>query len=89
MYEFIKKGRKHTWSISCQLDLFDKLVKHIVLYGCEVWGFGNNEILELVQLKFVNYILLHFKTTTPNWIVYGELGRYPVDSDIKLRMIFY
>ena len=44
MYEFIKKGRKHTWSIICQLDLLDKLVKHIVSYGCEVWGFGNNGI---------------------------------------------
>ena len=49
MYEVLKKGRKHNLSISCQLDLFDKLVKSIFLYGCEVWGFGNNEILERVQ----------------------------------------
>jgi hypothetical protein len=63
MYEVLKKGRKHNLSISCQLDLFDKLVKPILLYGCEVWGFGNNEILELVQLKFCKR-LLHLKTTT-------------------------
>jgi hypothetical protein len=61
-------------SISCQLDLFDKLVKPILLYGCEVWGFGNNEISEPVRLKFCK-VLLHLKTTTPNCIVYGELGR--------------
>ena len=58
-------GRKHNWSISCQLDLFDKVVKPILLYGCEVWGFGNSEILERVQLKFCK-LLLHLKTTTPN-----------------------
>ena len=88
MYEVIKKGRKHNISISCQLDLFDKLVKPILLYGCEVWGFGNNEISEPVRLKFCK-VLLHLKTTTPNCIVYGELGRYPVENDIKLRMISY
>ena len=46
MYEVIKKGRKHGLSISCQLDLFDKLVKPVLLYGCEIWGFVNNDILE-------------------------------------------
>ena len=88
MYEVLKKGRKHNLSISCQLDLFDKLVKPILLYGCEVWGFGNNEILKCVQLKFCK-LLLHLKTTTPNCILYGELGRYPVENNIKLRMISY
>jgi hypothetical protein len=88
MHEVLKKGRKHNLSISCQLDLFDKLVKPILLYGCEVWGFGNNEILERVQLKFCKF-LLHLKTTTPNCMVYVELGRYPVENDIKLRMISY
>ena len=88
MYEVIKKGRKHNLSISCQLDLFDKLVQPILLYGCEIWGFGNNEILERVQLKFCK-LLLRLKTTTPNCIVYGELGRYLVENDIKLRMISY
>jgi hypothetical protein len=37
MYEVIKMGRKHNLSLSCQLDLFDKLVKPILLYGSEIW----------------------------------------------------
>jgi hypothetical protein len=65
IYEVIKKGRKHNISISCQLDLFDKMVKSILLYGCEIWGFGNNDILEKVHLKFCKMIL-HLKATTPN-----------------------
>jgi hypothetical protein len=49
MYEVIQKGRKHNFSISCQFDLFDKPVKPILLYGCEIWGFDNNDILEKVH----------------------------------------
>ena len=41
MYSVITKCRKHNLSIDCQLDLFDKIVKPILLYGCEVWGFSN------------------------------------------------
>jgi sorbitol-specific phosphotransferase system component IIC len=58
MYEVIKKGRKHNLSISCQLDLFDILVKPILLYGCETWGSGNNDILEKIHLKFCSNQLL-------------------------------
>ena len=35
-------------SVKIQLDLFDKMIKPILLYGCEVWGFGKNEVLEQV-----------------------------------------
>ena len=88
MYNVIKKGRTHNLSISCQLDLFDKLVKPILLYGCEIWGFENNEILEKVQLKFCK-LLLNLKSSTPNCMVYGEIGRFPIDLDIKLRMVMF
>ena len=47
---------------------------------------GNNNILEKVHLKFCK-IILHLKATTPNCMIYGELGRYPLDIDIKLRNI--
>jgi hypothetical protein len=88
MYEVMKKGRKHNLSINCQFDLFDKLVKPILLYGCEIWGFGNNDILEKVHLKFCK-IILQLKATTPNCMIYGQLGRYPLDIDIKLRNILF
>jgi phosphotransacetylase len=39
MYEVSRKGRIHNLSTKCQLDLFDKIVKPILLYGCENWGF--------------------------------------------------
>jgi hypothetical protein len=44
-----------------QLDLFDKMVKPILLYGCEVWDFSNNAIIVKVHLKFCK-LLLHLKS---------------------------
>jgi hypothetical protein len=64
-YEVLKMGRKHGLSVKIQLDLFDKMVKPILLYGCEVWGFSNNDIIEKVLLKF-SKLLLHLKSSTPD-----------------------
>jgi hypothetical protein len=64
------------------------MIKPILLYGCEVWVLGKNEVLERVHLKFCK-ILLNLKSSTPNYMVDGELGRYPIDIDIKVRTISY
>ena len=41
------------------------MVKPILLYGCEVWGFSNNDMIEDVHLKFCK-LLLHLKSSTPS-----------------------
>jgi hypothetical protein len=46
-YEVLKMGRKHGLSVKIQLDLFNKMVKSILLYRCEVWGFSNNDIIKI------------------------------------------
>ena len=84
----LRLGRLHNLSICSQLDLFDKMVKPILLYGCEVWGIGNNDMIERVHLKFCK-LLLSLKTSTPSYMIYGELGRYPIDLDIKTRLISF
>jgi hypothetical protein len=88
MYEILKRGKCHNLSISCQLDLFDKMVKPILLYGCELWGLSNCNIIERVHLKYCK-LLLNLKSSTPNCMIYGELGRYPLYIDIKQRMVSY
>jgi len=88
MYEVLKLGRAYKLTVKIQLDLFDKLIKPILLYGCEIWGFGKNDVLERVHLKFCK-ILLNLKSSTPNYMVYGELGRHPIEIDIKVRAISY
>ena len=88
MYEVLKLGRLHHLTIPCQLDLFDKMVKPVLLYGCELCRYGNVDIIERVHLKFCK-MLLHMKSSTPSFMVYGELGRYPLPIDIKIRMVSY
>lgn len=75
MYAIIKKSRELNLSIDCQLDMFDKMVVPILLYGSELWGFENLCIIEKLHLKFCNLVL---SLKTPNFMIYGELARYPL-----------
>lgn len=64
------------------------MVLPILLYGSEVWGYGNLDVLERVHLKFCK-ILLNVKKSTPSFIVYGELGRFPLYVYAKTRIVSY
>ena len=71
-----------------QIDLFNKLVKPILLYGSEIWGFGNLDIIERIQLKFFKYIF-NLKKSTPTYMIYGEVGITPISVEIKNKTISY
>ena len=88
MYSILKKSRLLNLSVDDQLHLFDKIVIPILLYGCEIWGFGNLDVIERVQLKFCKMVL-NLKPSTPNYMIYGELGRVPMSVHIKTRIISY
>ena len=88
MFSLLKKARDLLLPIDLQIELFQKTIKPILLYGCEVWGFGDLSVIERVQLKFLKYIL-NMKRSTPNCIVYGETGVIPLKVDIKSRMVGY
>ena len=84
----INKVRNLSLPVDLQIELFEKTVKPILLYGCEIWGFGNINVIEQVQLRFFKY-LFNLKTTTPNYIIYGEFGIFPIKIDIYTRMITF
>ena len=63
-------------------------MKPILLYGSEIWGFGNIDVIERIQLKFLKYIF-NLKKSTPSFMIYGELGIMPIYIDIKTRVISY
>ena len=75
-------------TIDLQLELFDRVVLPILTYGCEIWGCTNVDIIEKVHLKYCKYVL-NVKTTTPDVMVYGELGITPISVDIKNKTISY
>jgi hypothetical protein len=41
MYDILNKGRVHNLSVSCHLDLFDKIIIPMLTYGSEIWGYEN------------------------------------------------
>lgn len=70
----------------CQL--FDKLVRPILEYGAEVWGFHSCKDIEQLHLSFCKNIL-GVRRSTPNDFVYNELGRLPLAFSRKVKIIKY
>ena len=70
------------------IDLFEKMIVPIFLYGSEVWGYGNIEPLEIFYRAFIKRVL-GLNKNTPNCIVYGEVGKYPVVHRVHMRMISF
>jgi hypothetical protein len=63
------------------------LIHNTTNYGSEIWGYENTKQLEKLHLQFCRNIL-GVRTTTPNFMTYGELGRTPIDS-ISLNYIHF
>ena len=84
-YGLLSKIKKLRLPVDLALELFDHLVLPIMLYGCEVWGFGNINELEILHRKFIK-ILLGLNSCTPNVMVYGETGRLPIINHVISRM---
>ena len=64
------------------------MVVPVLSHGCEVWGFGDLTDIEKVHTDFMKYIL-HVKNNTPNVMLYGDLGRFPLSAIVKKRVIGY
>ena len=88
MYSVFRKIQNLPLAIDLQLKLFDTLILPILTYCCEVWGFENITEIERVHLNFCKRIL-RIRQTTPNFMVYGELGRFPLSVHIRCRMISF
>ena len=88
MYSLLSKSRSLNLPIDIQIDLFDKLVVPILLSGCEMYGFENIEIIERLYVKYLKYIL-GLKTSTPTYMVYGETGCFPLNIQIKCKIVSF
>ena len=88
LFVLYKKIRNISLPIDIQLKLFDQLIQPILLYGCEIWGYENIMNIERVHLGFCKRIL-GVRSTTPNFMVYGELGRVPLETIVQTRMITF
>ena len=73
---------------SFMCDLFDKLITPILMYASEVWGFHKADAIERVHTIFCKKVL-HVRKNSCNSIVYGELGRQPLQTLRLYRIIKY
>ena len=77
MYGVIRKNTQFNLPLGCQLDLFDKIVVPVLLYGCEIYMvFFKVDIIECIHLKFLKYIF-NLKSSTSTYMVYAETDRFP------------
>ena len=68
MFSLLQKIKCLSLPFDIQIDLFNKTVKPVLLYGCEIGGYGNFDILEQVQLRFYKYIF-NLKKSTPSAMI--------------------
>ena len=88
LFSVIIKCRKLGLPLSLQIHLFDTMVAPILLYGSEVWGIENVNLIDQFQLKFYK-IILKLKQSTPNCMIYGDLGILPLSIHINTRILCY
>jgi hypothetical protein len=64
------------------------MIELILIYSSEVWGYDNLKFIEQIHLKYCKRVL-QVRNTTPICMVLGELGKFPIEVKVKLRMIFF
>jgi len=80
------------WSWDKKKLLFETLVTHFILYGCELWGFSMSREswrkIEKIQKNFITYNL-KIKGNTPYPIHLLETSISPIDSMAMTRYLMY
>ena len=88
MKALLGKARLLELDIDTTLELFQRCVVPILLYGCEIWGYQTNNtyVLEVFYRKFIK-IILKLSNSTPTCMVYGESGQPCIRRLINSRLM--
>ena len=86
MHVLYKRIRNLNIPVDLQLHLFDHVILPIAYYDCEIWGFENSKIIENLHNEFLRYIV-NLRKITPIYMLHAEMGRHPIQINIKSRMI--
>ena len=75
--------------VDLQFKLFDQTILPIMTYSCEI--FLALKIVVFLKKNHTQFLrsIIQARKSTPLFMVYGELGRYPIEITIKTRMINY
>ncbi len=83
-YLLIRNCKEKLIPLDCQIELYNKCIEPILLYGCEVWGYEDSSQLETFRLKCFK-IMLNLRASTPGYMLYGELGLLPLKCLIQKK----
>ena len=89
IYSFRKKiKRTSALPPKIMFYIFDALVRPILAYGSDVWGFNKKGLTHLDKI-FLHYArcVLQVKSTTCNTIVYGECGQFPPSVHCQINTL--
>jgi len=86
MFCLLKRARNINLPLDIIIKSFDVMVQPILIYGCEVWGYENLPIIEKLHLKILK-LAARLKSSTPTYMVYGELGALPINIAISKRIV--
>jgi len=64
----------------------DEQMQPVLLYDCELWGLYSCMTIEAVRFYFLKWYL-NVAAWTPNAMIYGDTGRYPLESNASLRAV--
>lgn len=88
MHLLYKRIRNINLPLDLQFQIFDHTVLPILLYGCEIWGYENIKNIEKLHCEFLRTVT-GLRKSTPLYMLYAELGRFPIEINVKTRMISF
>ena len=87
IFKLLKRIRERSPKVF--FKMFDAQIQPILSYGAEVWGLiANLDAIEKVH-TFALKRFLNVSIRTPNVLVYGEMGRFPLYINMYIRSIKY
>lgn len=88
MFGILKTCKENILNIESKLKVFDTYVASVLHYGAEVCGFYIGKDVEPVHTRFSKLVLRVF-SSTPNFMIYTELGRLHLIFFRKLKILKY
>ena len=86
MHLLYKRINNLNLPLDLQLKLFDNTILPIMTYSSEILGYENVQMFERIHTSFLRTIT-KCRKSTPLYMLYGELGRYPIEITKKSRII--
>ena len=79
---------KIDFGIDTKLHLFDAMMKPILFYDCEVWGYESMEQIEIFH-QYFSRLVFRVRKTAPKAFLYGELIQKELKYTLWQRRAFF